>query len=60
MHDTATKQGEDDGGFINQQSPLLTSAAYMAATGAVEEYVNREKGSWPEYYLYKDEPWKGA
>lgn len=51
VHDTSAKQGEDDGGFINQQSPLLTSAAYMAATGAVEEYVNREKDSWPEYNL---------
>lgn len=45
LHDTASEQ-EDDGGFINQKPPLLTSAAYLTVTRAMEEYVNREKGSW--------------
>jgi hypothetical protein len=56
----AGAEEEEGGCFANQQSPLLASAAFLAATRAVEEYVNGEKHKWEEHPLYKDERWEGA
>lgn len=59
VHDTGRGDGDHDG-FVNQSSPLLQSPAFLGATRAVEEYINREKHQWPEYHLYKNERWEGA
>jgi len=61
VHDRHAEEGGDDGGFVNQQSPLLRSEAFLAATRAVESYVNEHRGKWEEHpLLYKDEQWEGA
>lgn len=59
VHDTGRGDGDHDG-FVNQSSPLLQSPAFLGATPAVEEYINREKHQWPEFTLYKNERWDGA
>ncbi len=60
VHDRHAEEGGDDGGFVNQQSPLLRSEAFLAATRAVESYVKEHRGKWEEHPLYKDEQWEGA
>lgn len=50
---------KDDKRFGNHRTPLLRSPTFEAATAKVEQYVNANKHKWPEYPLYKDQPWEG-